>query len=333
MAKSLLGQGVMLKSSVRTWRAARMLKPADLGLPENEVNDDLVSLGHKKLVLPERLKDLARLESKLNSLMNSSGFDFMGLARFIPNTVLPELMTQIRDIETAFWDAKQKFVDDYEEIKTEALLKWEEEAKRFRESGRSEVADRLMESIRNSYPTVDGLDRYFEFSVLCVDIKAPEVTPVDLPELWRRTNEQAEVERVRAEVLQDARSKVNASMAGFGAECAQQLRERFADLLEDVNATLGTSTSRGGVNQKTLNRLHDFYENFRKLNFAGDHQFDELMENFRQEWLLKDADHYRSVGTGDLRAAIASVGSGVRAMIEESRQSDFVSRGRAVSVV
>jgi len=48
-----------------------------------------------------------------------------------------------------------------------------------------------------------------------------------------------------------------------------------------------------GVHQKTLNRLVRFIDQFKQLNFAGDHAMDEKLDQVRREFLTRTAEEYR----------------------------------------
>jgi hypothetical protein len=60
----LTREGVLLSVSVRYWRAAKKLKPEDLGLDPDDIIDRLISLGHKKLLPREALAPFAIIESR-----------------------------------------------------------------------------------------------------------------------------------------------------------------------------------------------------------------------------------------------------------------------------
>lgn len=333
LARSMMDQGVIALSTIRIWRAARLLKAADLGLPENSVNAQLVSLGHKKLVLKERLQELLRIESRVNAMLASVGFSFMKALHFIPIEMSNEVMEELSKHKADFAKERDVFINNYETIKQEALAKWEEEAQQFRDKGQAEVADRLLRSVEASYPPKEELHKYFEFNVVFFNVVAPPAIELDLQALAAKVKDAEVVAEARSKLVREAQADVARQMSGFGAECAQQLRERFADLLDEVHETLGTAKTRGGVSQKTLNRLHDFYDNFKKLNFAGDTGLSKVLEDFKDQWLERGAEHYREAGTASLRAAISRVGEGVRAMIEETRQASFASgSGRTVFV-
>ena len=65
----LTREGVLLNVSVRYWRATKKLKPEDLGLNPDNVSNRLISLGHKKLLPKDRLKEFARIESRAHALV------------------------------------------------------------------------------------------------------------------------------------------------------------------------------------------------------------------------------------------------------------------------
>ena len=50
MLDILAREGVLLNVSIRYYRGAKMLKPQDLGLDPDAVPNELISLGHKKLL-------------------------------------------------------------------------------------------------------------------------------------------------------------------------------------------------------------------------------------------------------------------------------------------
>ena len=50
---------------------------------------------------------------------------------------------------------------------------------------------------------------------------------------------------------------------------------------------------KSGVHQKTLNRLVTFMDQFKALNFAGDQQLEERLEEVRKQFLTRTAEEYR----------------------------------------
>ena len=66
-----------------------------------------------------------------------------------------------------------------------------------------------------------------------------------------------------------------------------------------------------GVHQKTLNRLVNFIDEFKKLNFAGDGEMERLLDDARTQLLSKTAEEYR-----DDRLARARLQDGIRKLAD-----------------
>ena len=94
----LTREGVLISVSVRYWRAAKKLKPEDLGLDPDDITDRLISLGHKKLLPREALAPFAIIESRAHALIEACAFPFLnGLAHYLPNTKLEEVTGNDRE--------------------------------------------------------------------------------------------------------------------------------------------------------------------------------------------------------------------------------------------
>src|SRR6185369_230574 len=59
------------------------------------------------------------------------------------------------------------------------------------------------------------------------------------------------------------------------------------EMLESIRS------SETGVHLKTLNRLVRFIDQFRQMNFAGDSEMEQQLENVRKELLFRTAERYR----------------------------------------
>ena len=86
MLGALTRAGVLIAVTVRYWRARKKLNAEDLGLSRSQVDADLISLGHKRLVPKQALQRLSRIESRAHALVEASTFPFLnGVARYLPN--------------------------------------------------------------------------------------------------------------------------------------------------------------------------------------------------------------------------------------------------------
>ena len=103
--------------------------------------------------------------------------------------------------------------------------------------------------------------------------------------------EQEAMVAARNAVAREASQKLRADTEAFVADCVATLREQAATLCREMLASL--DQTKGGVHQKTLNRLTRFIDRFKALNFAGDVELQSQLEQARQELLSRTAENYR----------------------------------------
>ncbi len=107
----LTREGVLLKVSVHYWRGCKKLKPEDIGLEQKNLSDQLISLGHKRLLPKDALATLAVIEGRAHALVEANTFPFLnGLGHFLPNSKLAEVTDKLQELETEFWAAKKAFL-------------------------------------------------------------------------------------------------------------------------------------------------------------------------------------------------------------------------------
>jgi hypothetical protein len=80
-----------------------------------------------------------------------------------------------------------------------------------------------------------------------------------------------------------------------------------------------------GVHQRTLNRLVDFIDHFKALNFAGDRDLEARLEEVRKEYLGRTAEEYR-----DNLGAQRRLDAGLRNLADEARR---MARSDATEIV
>jgi hypothetical protein len=279
----LTREGVLVKVSVRYWRGTKKLKPEDLGLKQADVSDRLISLGHKRLLPKDALADLAVVEGRAHALVESNTFPFLnGIAHFLPNQKLEEVMGKLTEMQTEFWQAKQQFLQKYSSLRREASKEWRKMADKL-------VTDpeRLVAAIEASFPFPQHMDRYYGFDVQLFQIALPGRMETDLVSLA----DHREVIAARHQAAAEAGQKIRRDVEVFVADCVASLREQTAQLCAEMLHSINHSET--GVHQKTLNRLVRFIDQFKQMNFVNDIQMEEQLETVRKELLSKTAEEYR----------------------------------------
>ena len=293
--------GVLLNVSIRFWRASKKLKAEDLGLDPDTVTNHLISLGHKKLVPPEALKNFALIESRAHALVESATFPFLGgIARFLPNAKLGAVTARLDGLEQEFAFELSRFKTRYASLRVDAAREWWTAARRLVSD-----PDRLVATIEASFPQPDELDRYFGFQTHLFQVAVPDGNAQ--LDLITAADQQA-VNAARTRAAEDAARKIRSGTEQFVSDCVATLRQETATLCDEMLQSMSQGKTKG-VHQKTLNRLVKFIDQFKQLNFAGDREMEEQLEKVRREFLSSTAEAYRDNTTAQskLRTGIAKL--------------------------
>lgn len=301
----LTREGVLINASVRYWRGCKKLKPEDIGLDPGDLSDRLISLGHKRLLPKEALAELALVEGRTHAFVDANTFPFLnGLARFLPNARLAEVTERLGALEGEFWRARDSFLRDYEKWRGEAQKEWRSLAERL-----APDPERLLAVIAASFPEPGMMSRYFGFDLQLFQITAPERLGMDLVAL----GDHAAVIEARRSAAIAAGRKIREEAESFVADCVAALREQTATLCDEMLRSMRDSET--GVHQKTLNRLVNFIDQFKAMNFANDQEMENKLDEVRRELLGRTAEEYRSSAY-----ARKQLTQGLRNLVEHARE-------------
>jgi hypothetical protein len=298
-------EGVLIDVSIRFWRGSKKLKAEEIGLQPDAVSDRFISLGHKRLLPKDALSNLALIEGRAHSLIESSTFPFLnGLAHFLPNPKLEEVTGNLKSLESEFWQAKENFMAKYSTIRETACQEWRQMAEKLAVHPETVVA-----SIEQSFPLAHQMTRYFAFDTSLFQITLPEKLSMGLI----TTAEQQQIMASRQQAVQEAASKIHRDTEVFVSECIVSLREQTAQLCEEMLHSINSNEK--GVHQKTLNRLVNFIDQFKQMNFANDTVMERQLEQVRRELLTRSAEDYRADAT-----ATKTLVSGLSQLADQARQ-------------
>ena len=302
---ALTREGVLISVSCRYWRAAKKLQAADLGLDPDDVAERLISLGHKRLLPRDALAAFALIESRAHALVEASTFPFLNnIARFLPNAKLAEVTRRLNELEHEFGVARADFAAQYAKLRSEAIGEWHEAASRLVND-----PERVVATINAAFPQADRLDRYFGFTVSLFQVRAPEELETELI----TAGDQQGIIEARAQAASDAKAKIAEGVETFVGDCVASLREQTAELCDEMLASM--KGGKTGVHQRTLNRLVDFIDRFKSLNFTGDRELEERLEAVRKQFLTRTAEEYR-----DSDSAKRKLDAGIRGLADEARR-------------
>jgi hypothetical protein len=279
----LTREGVLINVSVKYWRATKKLKAEDLGLSPDNVEERLISLGHKKLLPKDSLQAFALIESRARSIVESATFPFLdGLGHFLPNAKLQFVTEKLAELHQEFDQATREFLAHYAQTRESATQEWKQAAQKLPGD-----PERLLATIEGSFPRLDQMEKSFGFAVQMFQIRVPEQLGLEIVSAI----EQAEVLKAREQAARKAAEQIHSGVQSFVSSCVASLREQTSKLCEEMLESI--KSGKNGVHQRTLNRLIKFIDEFKTLNFVGDRQMEEQLDRMRKEFLSHTAEHYR----------------------------------------
>jgi Protein of unknown function (DUF3150) len=301
----LTREGVLLKVSVHYWRGCKKLRPEDIGLEKKNLSDQLISLGHKRLLPKDALANLAVIEGRAHALVEANTFPFLnGLGHFLPNSKLAEVTEKLEELETEFWEAKKAFLEKYSSLRQSASKDWRRMAEKLVKD-----PELLVATIEASFPYPDQMERYYGFDIQRFQIALPQHMAAELV----NASEQQAIIEARQKAAQEAGQKIRNDVESFVADCVASLREQTAQLCEDMLSSINGCET--GVHQKTLNRLVRFIDQFKSMNFANDRVMEQQLESVKKELLTKTVEEYR-----DSAVARARLKNGLSQLANQAKQ-------------
>ncbi len=299
-------EGVLASVSIRYWRAAKKLEPADLGLADRQVTGRLIVLGHKRLLPRESLARFALIESRAHACVEHASFSFLGgIARFVPNRNLAKLNESLDGLRQEFLAEIDAFMANYEDMRASALAEWREAARSL-DVPPGEFVDR----IASTFPDGMRLRNSFHFDFHYFQVTAPESVQLQAVQ----AADQAAIVQARATVATQAAEKLAQDTEAFVTDCVATLREQTALICDEMLASMRNGKTEG-VHQKTLNRLLNFIAEFKALNFADDTQLAAILDNARTSLLSRTAQEYR-----DSVNAHTELTNGLKRLGDEARR-------------
>ena len=140
--------------SVSYWRGVKSYA-RKTSVWKKDISDQLISLGHKRLLPKDTLANLAVIEGRARALVEANTFPFLnGLGHFLPNAKLADVTEKLEEMEREFWEAKYAFLEKYPPC-ANASKEWRTMAEKLVKD-----PERLVATIEASFPYPDQMERY-----------------------------------------------------------------------------------------------------------------------------------------------------------------------------
>ena len=257
-------------------------KPEFFGLDvTNENIKKFMSLGKMKL-FPEEVQEQVfgskadspiheweLIRSQFQAFVSNYTFAFSTIGRSLPIAKLPACSELQRILTDRGEAAKAKYLAHYGELKEESVRFWRDHSNLYHID-----PDKMEEFIRSSFQTEDKIERGFHFSVNYFEAMPPEllgqINEID-------AMEKAGVVDACNRVAREAGQKLKETVDEFVVSVATDLEEKTKSALQ----ILISSIKSGQWNQKSINSVLKFADEFRDINFINYTDLQSFMDDFK----------------------------------------------------
>jgi hypothetical protein len=311
------------------------LSPGDLGLKEEDLPEELYSLGKKRLIPRERVNRFKRIESRARRILADTSWEFPATScgRFVVATYIDETNERLYEKKKDFIAEMRLFFEEYPELRQKRLVEWRDHlvelagTMKMTAKKRNEFVGNGLQHLESLYPTCDGLARKFQFRWDWYSIAFPS------GESYTWSDQRADI---RKEAMQKYKAYAERSVANFLESLVSDLREEATRTVEIFSDLLAEKKDSTDIHHKQLQSMRDFIDRFERMNFVGDASVARSLDRLRATLPdkvseLNDFNHGAGTLRGRIRKALAKVHDTATEVVKVPKiVSTFLEYGRTV---
>ena len=352
--KTLMREGVIVKLTLRRWRAKTKLELSDLGItvedPEvKAAYRQIMDLGNKLLLPSNTIRELENIDSSARKLLERYSYK-TAFGRFVPYTAFERWRVQNDEWEVRYYGVRDAIVSDYAGI---VFLLEQDYKHAARQAWTILVSTtpgivkgieleafiaNFLQRVKVQIPTPDVIHASFGYETNLMQIQFPTLTEanaeaqsVTAEDVAQRQTEReqeraASVERQRMldqmnqTIVRDAQQKKQTIINAFLADLAVQVRSTAYEAVTDVLDVLrGAETLPG----QSVRRLNTLIEQMSTLNFYNDRDLDRMITQMRD--IVEQPAKDRNVD--DIRRQLRAIATVTRATLIELGETPRSARG------
>jgi len=293
----LFERGVIIDLDISWWSGQAKLRAEDIGIPKENINMDLFSLGRKRFIPKNWIGRFRKYEQKGRWVADYYSFQFKrGAGAFVPLTALPSLLEELNKCKENFLRIVGNFVEQYPTIKRKMIVAWGEEVPRIYKRMKSlgaelpsleEFKQRFMAAVRAWYPKDPR--KFFKYTWAFHELTLPREFSMTEVKIKKKLKK-AELEKQKQRALiQKYNEGLNEQVNSFLGSVVRQLRGATVELAKRVRKQI----TDGSVTDNRLDRLREFIKKFSKLNFMQDSEVETALAELEKN-LEFTAEEYKT---------------------------------------
>lgn len=276
-AEMILDQVDVVKLDINLWTSSKKLRVEDLVLANGSKlpPEDLASLGTKKTIHPDKLKEFNRIKKEAERICLESGTRFIG-GFANPRTEISRITQQLDALSIEFYEARDQFLASYT-ADTESWI-----------NAHSEFS----EAIRRAIEPVETVASKLRFDYIVFRVSKPD--PEQEESLERKALSMSE--QLFKEIAQDASQIIDRSFVGKDTVTGRVLKafRRMRDKLDSL----------GFLDFRCMPVVDEIDSVLDSLPKAGPYNGIVFHDLFRLGLLLSDPEKIKRHGSGLLQPVI-----------------------------
>lgn len=290
-------RGVLIDLDVSWWAGQAKLRPQDLGIPSEDINLELFSLGRKRFIPKSWIGSFRKWEQKARWLIGTYTFQYKKLGGwFVPLTAVPFLVKNLEECKANFFEIVNEFGQEYPRIKEKMIQAYEDEVdtiyKRLKTYTKklpdiNTFRKNFMAAVRNFYPKDPTVN--FAFSWTFFEMTLPREAEKTVVSLKKKLKKREEEQLKQRTLVQKYNDMFQRQVGGFLDSVVKKLRSATVELVERVRNQI----TEGKVTDSRLNRLREHIDRFKILNFMDDNEVGGALQRLNKE-LEHSADDFNT---------------------------------------
>jgi hypothetical protein len=249
---SIYIDGVLFDIDLYWWKGWTQLDAEMMELEEQEI-PDIVQLGRIRLLKHDAFKDFQLIEGRCRALVQKYSYPFMiSTVRFVPYSVLADLLSDLEDYKKLFNNFVELFVFYYEQNRMSFINEY----------------PAYREKLAGKYPVAKDIKYKFNFSWSIFEMKMPDNIKAEIIGESEALNLQKIYEKSKGEL----QVKLNSWIDSVGISMRKEISAVCKNMSDSLDAGKIIRTS-------TLERTRETIKRLRSMNFIGDEGISVLLDD------------------------------------------------------
>ena len=300
-ALALMTKGVIVKLSIRRWRATASLTFEDLGIKfiddeSSKFARKYLRLGIQKLLPPEISKEMTSLELMARAVLKKHSFPTVW-GRFVPLTSFDNWENENQIVHDDFMQAATVLGNRYDEI----ISKVKEDYKNLARdvwarlysddtSPTEAFIENFVSKVIDKIPTREDVVGSFKYDTTCFFIPMPSFVQKNIAEAdkikrdsemedFKTEMEKQTIERIRNQYIKRKEELID----NFLESTVVSMRKHVADLCDSILRSIGKQSATKGVTLNHINKIQKVIDDVEMLNFYNDDEISALLKDLEEE--------------------------------------------------